>query len=293
MTRSSLAERLTRLHPAASGYRALLVLLGVTIYYAGAAEVYSTWGFERAHYLSVFGLVVPDAILGSPALHLGARILCLVSAVAWALRLATPVSGWVTAISFTVLASVATESLAYTRHQFNGLNMLLFVFAAWSHLYGRELKAAKLSELSELRAFPAWVYWTSVAYLALTYTYSGWTKLYYGGLDWANGTTLQLWVSVNGVGRAPWLERLIVEQRDLTAGMQWVALLAEAGCLLALTNLWARLAIGLVLVGFHLSVELLFGFNFWGNIAAVGLLFVAQPLCVLWGRRSGDADWDY
>lgn len=289
---SALAERLTRLYPAAYGRRVLLVLLAITIYYAGQMEIYGTWGFEREHYLSVFGLLVPDALLASPAVAQLTRLLCLVSALAWALRLATPYSGWATALAFTVLASIATESLPYTRHQFNALNMLLFVFAAWEQLHGAQLKAEP--EAAEPpRAFPAWVYWTSVAYLALTYTFSGWTKLYYGGLAWANGTTLQLWVKVDALGRVPWLERLITEHRDLTAGLQWVVLLAEAGCLLALANPWARLAIGLVLVGFHSSVELLFDFNFWGNIFAVGLLFVVQPLLVLWGRRRGEGSWDY
>ena len=112
--------------------------------------------------------------------------------------------------------------------------------------------------------------------MAFSYSTSGWTKLLANGWGWANGAALQLWVW--GADPAvPHLRELILEHRGLAAALQGAVLLAEAGALLALTHRFVRLGVGLVLLGFHVTGELIFGYGFYGNIAALLCVFLLPP----------------
>ena len=121
---------------------------------------------------------------------------------------------------------------------------------------------------------PPWTYFLFLYYISLSYTYSGLTKIWYSGWDWANGSSLMFWVAHFAPYRDTWLYAVITEHFWLAWIMQVVTFFVETFCLVVIFWPHARPIFGLLLVGFHLSVETLFGFHFYANILLDALILI-------------------
>ena len=105
-----------------------------------------------------------------------------------------------------------------------------------------------------------------VFYIGVSYTFSGIEKLYCSGLQWGDGRALMMWVDVHATNRDNILFEAIVGSHLIAFVLQMTTLVAEAAGLLMLFVPGLRVILGIILVGFHVSIELLFGFGFYANI---------------------------
>ena len=117
-----------------------------------------------------------------------------------------------------------------------------------------------------LDPLPGWCFMLLVYYIGISYTYSGLSKLYFSGFSWADGSSLMMWVEAWATGRENPLYELLTNHHWLARMLQTTTLVAELFAILMLFIPRLRPVLGLIFVGFHLSIELLFDFGFFANI---------------------------
>lgn len=237
-------------------------------------------GSRRAISATVFSWL-PEAIIRSPELFFGVRIVLFVSAVLWALRIAIPISCWMTVAAFTMSWALRMENLTNGAHIFNVTNWLLIIHAMWFHFRHREIRAA-IGDGSfwSTGLYPRWVFWLCVFYLGWFHTLAGLSKIFASGFGWGDGVSLQLWTQLFGWEPSPFGKILLWDFR-LTAWMQTGALAIECFSIFCIFNRWFRYGIGFALFGFYLGVLTTFvdfGFHFNAILVAFFLLPVDRLL---------------
>lgn len=225
-----------------------------------------------------FAGIFPDEFVYSIKLYWTLRCVFFAGAAAWLMGVAVPLSCGIAVASFMLAAAQSLETQVYTTHIYHFSTNVMLVLAAWHSFLGVDRRALRRAPL------PGWVVETIAAYMLITYTYSGATKLFYNGLEWANGLSLQLWVARAGDINSS-LTRWLMDSRLLAQLSQAAVLGAETISVAAIIVRPLRPLIGAVLFGFHLSVELLFDYGFYGNIGLVLIVLFAAPRF-----RKGDAD---
>lgn len=220
---------------------------------------------------------LPETLLRSGLFFTSIRVVLAVSAIAWMFRVAVPISGWATTITFMLMWSLRMENLTNGAHIFNVTNMLLLIHAMWFHFYGHEIKMAAATGqngFAASRCYPRWVFWLSVFYLGWFHTLAGVTKVLTTGWHWGSGTSLQLWTELFGNTSSPFAQVVLYDSR-LTAVMQTGALVIELASILAIAHVSLRYLIGFGLTGFYLGVLttfVTFGFHFNAILVALFLL---------------------
>jgi len=224
---------------------------------------------------------LPEALVRSPELFVGVRVVLLVSAILWALRIAIPISCWVTVAAFTMSWALRMENLTNGAHIFNVTNWLLIIHAMWFHFRRHEiLTAVRDQKFWSTKLYPRWVFWLCVFYLGWFHTLAGLSKIYASGLGWGDGISLQLWTQLFGWEPSPFGKILLWDVR-LTKWMQTGALAMECLSVLCIFNRWFRYGVGLALIGFYVGVLTTFvdfGFHFNAILVAFFLLPVDRLL---------------
>lgn len=289
MNAARLRIRLTALARAAMALEPAAVVL-VALWCTLACCAVSAWSplrsstGERLHYLTLLGPLMPSEWLTNEQFSDTIGIIFLIAGALWAARRWLPWTAWCTTLSFWLLSSIYQERLTYTDHTFNPECVFLFVFCAWEQFYRNEVRlATQTRRLWTLPTCPVWVSWLCTFYLAAIHTTAGLTKLVKSGLAWADGTSVQLWVWMWG-NHDGLLARLILADRQLALVLQATTLLAETFAWLALLGLRLRIAIGALLLAFHLGSQAVFRLNFFALIGGLFLFFIVRPALTV--RRS-------
>jgi hypothetical protein len=237
-----------------------LGLLGVALYYSCTATSLPIDPGAKTAALSVIGwLIGAEKLLSIPLLPLKFAMIVLLSGWAFGklprfLYLATPVC-------FILLMSCVVETHYFTQHQTNFCAMCLMVIGAVKFIGSAGGKI-----ISTVDPLPRWAFSLLLYYIAISYTFSGFMKIYQSGFGWADGKSLMMWVDVNAISRDNLLFESLTSSRPLATIMQLTTLIAELGAFLILLVPKARIPLGCLLVGFHVSVEFLMGLGFYGNI---------------------------
>jgi hypothetical protein len=249
---------------------------------------------ERTGPVSVFSFL-PDAVLLNRPVFRLCGVLFAAGAVLWAGKLWLPWSGWLAALSFTAVVALYLENASQVTHVAHLTNTLLIVYALWYHFYARDIRAAaRAGRFWTTPLFPRWVYSLSVFSVGMFYGWSGLSKLLANGPGWANGVSLQLWVSLFGDPHSV-CTRLILSDRRLATALQTLTLVGETGGFLAIVVPGVRPLVGVTLIGFHLAAISVFGWGFHANLLLVGLVFLPCHRWVRWcverweeRRRAGE-----
>jgi hypothetical protein len=243
---------------------------------------------------------LPETVVWRPGVTTVLKGLFFAGAGLWLAQWLLPWSSWLAAAAFTSLVALHQERATFVDHVFHVPNMVLLLYATWSHVYAARIRAARRAgRFWSARLYPRWVHKVSLAYVAWFYTLAGVSKLWDGGLDWPNGVSMQIWAALWGRSVTPvaW----ILDSRELAVLLQWATLILETGAFLSLFWLPARIAFGLGLLGFHLGQHVVFGWAFYGNLVIIGLTFlpvfermtgvlgVAAPPPLLSGNRRNKA----
>jgi hypothetical protein len=229
---------------------------------------------------------LPDAVLLNPSVQVAAGAVFYLAAALWLAQRLIPYSAIIAAAAFTAVVALHAENATQLTHVAHLTNVVLIVLALWYGLCARELRAARrerrlLTSLVE----PRWVHALGVLAVGLFYGYSGWTKLLTCGPGWANGVSMQLWVSLWGDPGSPWT-RLILTDRRFAAFLQASALAGECAALPAAFLPRLRPWVGLGLLGFHYGQISVFGWGFHANAVLIALFFLP---CDRWVQRL--AEW--
>lgn len=214
---------------------------------------------------------LPETWLSAPISFHILRIMLWCGALLWLMGWATPWSCWLATLSFTGLWSLHMENTTNGAHIFNVSNQLLVVQSLWMTLKHREIRAAvKAGKYWTTALYPNWAFWLAIGFIGLFHTYAGLAKILHSGLDWPNGTSLQLWAYWDG-RLDSWTREIMISNRSFTVIMQWATLIFETAGILALFNRQLRLLIGLALISFYIGVILTFDYGFHINLLLTAL----------------------
>ena len=232
------------------------------------AATLALWPFEiktgTREGLASFLSWLPDDVVRNVWTWYVVRLLLLAGSLLWLFNLALPWSCWLVVFAFTVLWSLHVETTYNTAHIFHMANILLIIQAIWV-TGDMPLVREKLRDSTYWQApiVPRWVSLASIAYIGIFHTAAGLSKLWFSGVEWANGTSLQLWTLLWG---RPWspTTQLILSSRSLTQVLQVATLIFETAGVLAI---FPRLRpwIGWGLVAFYIGVLATFDYGFQFN----------------------------
>lgn len=213
---------------------------------------------------------LPANWLGCSELFWFFRTMLAVGALGWLLCIAVPWTCWLTVIGFLGLWSMHVENVWHTSHIFHLAGNLLIIQAIWYTLLGKEIVAAKREKrFWTTPLYPRWVSLSQIAAIGLFHTAAGLSKIWFSGMEWANGTSLQLWAHMDGrvgsIGRS-----LILADTRMTAFLQIVTLVVETAGILALFPR-LRTWIGLGTIGFYVGVLSTFNYGFQFNLLFTAL----------------------
>lgn len=253
------------------GQLSLWCLIATGIYYTLIAQIEP----RAIEQIVSPAALLPAEIWQSDTIFLFLKILSIGGLLLWALNFSTPTMALLGTSGLTAVVACAVTGQIYVRHQPHVINMLLIFYAIWCLTRAGERQfAPRLWGFGRAAPYPEWLFALCVLYLSTTYTFSGLTKLMSSGLDWPNGISLQLWC-LGGASDGNIARSLCLFDSRVAATLQAIVLFAESTCILAYRFPRLRPIYGLTLIGFHLSVELLFDFRFYGNICADFIFLVA------------------
>lgn len=221
--------------------------------------------------LSLLGMVIPTDFLMLPAVHAILQILTLIAIGLWVLKKATRWIYVATPILFIAFMSTVVESHYFIHHQSHFAAMALVLLGAARFSGSKPTKDlatndSNTNQSAPVDPLPGWCFMLLVYYIGISYTFSGISKLYYSGWAWGDGSSLMMWVEAKASGRDNLLFELLTNHHWLASTLQTTTLITELFAILFLFIPRLRPIFGLVFVGFHLSIEILFGFSFIPNI---------------------------
>ncbi len=216
---------------------------------------------------------VPESVLSDVFVIYAVQAIVVLSSVLWLVGWLVPLSCWTAVLSFAVLAALRIQYSAELCHSYHFLWMLMLVHAAWYTYCKREVTEQEFRDRKN-HDYPAWVLWLSVFVIAWFHTLSGvgkwataadWTA----GWNWADGVSLQLWLSSFG-NPSSRLVRWIIEDHGVALVVQRAILVIELSAILAIFNATLRRIVGVTLLGYY--AFFLHCFVDWTNVLAqVGL----------------------
>jgi len=238
----------------------LLLIVGLTVYSESPLAIDPA---AKIQPLTLLGLVVPPWVLLMPVVSVILKIWTYAALAAWISKIG---SRWIyiaAPILFIAFMSTVVESHYFVRHQSHFCAMAFVLLGAAKFAGTRQVDVNNDSNADPL---PQWCFMLLLYYIGISYTFSGICKLCYSGLSWGDGSSLMMWVEADAINRDNLVFQLLTSHHWLASILQTTTLIAEVLAITVLFVPWLRPMFGLVFVGFHLSIELLFGFNFISNI---------------------------
>lgn len=308
---SAWLRRAGRLSTPQYGQTALVVVLiaaAHSLYIAGvayAAEIYRNGVLHiypfavpesepQRHAFVTFLSFLPFELLHEPALFWASIAGFGVCSVLWTLRRFCRWIGILTAFFYTVALSLFWEHAAAIAEWWNCLAIVLIVFAGWYFFYGREIGAAsRTASFWRTRLFPQWVHDLCVLAVAGFFFVAGVAKLRIAGLEWADGTVLQLNIHKFRLERgepAGFVHDLLLGDRRLATLASASVLAFENATILAVLSipfpkLWpVRALVGFAAAGFLSGVFVLFGLWNFESMLVLVIVFL-WPLDRWFERR--------
>jgi hypothetical protein len=216
---------------------------------------------ERAEHLTVLGHLLSESFFNSRALFEVNKLLFCIAGICWILRVCVPLSGILATASFFFYSSIWIENSYYTKHEMHPIMAGLLSLSAWYCWHGKSSDTAT-------RLAPGWWRDILIGWFAITYTWSGWTKVFASGGNWLSGDLLRVWLvrseqSIYCGAPCQAISQFLVHSPILATIAQVGVLFIECSALVILRPGVTRIVFGGVLVLFHLTSNLVFGFHFW------------------------------
>lgn len=267
------------------GQVTLWILIGVCIYITTHAHL-GYQGYEKGTTVSLAGYFLPASFFDWPYALKLLKPLFWVSGIGWALlpflgflnartlRPLATVLPWLSVLSYTLIVSVFWENLPWFRHKYVVPNWVMIYYALWYAFYRRDLAEgiAQKDFWKNPDLYPRWAYLGSVFSIALLYSFGGTSKMRAAGIEWGDGLSLQLWVAMMGDSTFFLTDFILSDRSNAQLLQRGVVILQSCAVLAVLPPL--RSTIGLGLIAFQLSVELMFGIPFRSNVILIAAFFL-------------------
>lgn len=238
---------------------------------------------ERVHHLSVLGHLLPEAIWDSGHVYVAAVLTFALCAGLWWLRIAVGWTAPLTAAAAVVLGSWRAEREYYALHQLFAPTLLLILLAAGS-VFERARIAAAGDRYWGTALVPRWVTVGALITLGWGYSLSGLEKLRASGWMWLDGRSLRIWMADLAAPDNP-IALWLMDRPTAAVACQSAVWVGETFALPLLLHPRTRLPAALLLLSFHLALELTLHLSFFGNEVALLVLGVLGPLGV-WTPRN-------
>jgi predicted DCC family thiol-disulfide oxidoreductase YuxK len=147
--------------------------------------------------------------------------------------------------------------------------------AAWSRAKAQCLKKSR---------FATWPLLTAQFLIAIIYLDAAVRKLWWSGLDWVNGYTLQYYLINDGISKGSQIAVWLGQQHTVAWVLSWMSLVFEATFFLVLfwpSLLWLYLPLG---AGFHIGNGIA-GVAWFPQFLAAYVVFLPQ-LVTSWGKLA-------
>ena len=267
------------------GLITLWLLIGVSIYITTHTHL-GYQGYEKGANVSVAGYILPANFFDWPYALKFLKPIFWLSSSAWALlpflrflrartlqNLAL-ILPWLSVLSYTLLVSVFWENLPWFRHKYVVPNWVMIYYALWFGFYRYDIAKAisHRNFWGNNTLYPRWAYLGSVFSIALLYSFGGISKMRAAGIEWGDGLSLQLWVEMMGDSSFPLTDFILSDRSNAQLLQGGVIILQSCAVLAVFPSL--RSTIGLGLIAFQLSVELMFGIPFRSNVILIAAFFL-------------------
>ncbi|WP_413578418.1 hypothetical protein ACLVWU_07755 [Bdellovibrio sp. HCB290] len=240
------------------GFRRLVLLCSI---FLGLDQLFIPWrSAGDIHPVSLVGYLPTALIENKMAFQICTGIF-LISTTLWLLKLAPKILSIVSALFFILSTSWYLQNEPFGDHRQSVFSLLLILLA-----------------LREWGLLQYYFYKTAAVVVLSFYCLAGWEKIFYSGLSWPNGTTLQVFVHSMGYMES-YLGRAILHNHNLAVFFQWAILILECGAFVILTGPRFLRWIWLVaLVGFHIGIEEIFHYRYYLHLIIVLYLFALPAL---------------
>ncbi|WP_413581289.1 hypothetical protein [Bdellovibrio sp. HCB288] len=210
--------------------------------------------------VSVIGYLPATLIENKMAFQICTGIF-LVSTTLWLLKLVPRFSSVISSLFFILSTSWYLQNEPFGDHRQSVFSLLLILLT-----------------LREWGLLQRYFYQAAAVVVLSFYCLAGWEKIFYSGLSWPNGTTLQVFVHSMGYMES-YIGRAILQNHNLAVFLQWGILIVECGAFLILTGprllRWMCL---IALLGFHIGIEEIFHYRYYLHFMIVIYLFALPGL---------------
>jgi hypothetical protein len=245
------------------GFRILTILSGIALLFD---QLFIPWRSEgEIHVVSLAGWL-PENIMNSHFLFQAITVAAILSATLWLFKQMPRLTALCTIILFILSTSLYLQNEPFGDHRQSVFSLLLMAIAA-----------------REYRQLKNYFFQVAACIVVSFYFLAGWEKIFFSGLSWINGTSLQIFVHYTGRGDS-FLRDLILQNVDVARFLQAGILLLECGSFLLFGPRWLRRVWILGLIGFHIGIEEIFGYRYFLHLFVVLYLFELPE----WVNRKND-----
>ncbi|WP_413561229.1 hypothetical protein [Bdellovibrio sp. HCB209] len=189
---------------------------------------------------------------------------CFVACMAlWLFKIVPRIASVLSIFLFILSTSLYLQNEPFGDHRQSVFCLLLILFAA-----------------REYKLIQHYFYQVAAGIIVSFYFLAGWEKVFYSGLSWINGTSLQIFVHYMGY-RNSHLRELILSNVDIAKFFQTAILIFECGSFMLLGPKPLRWIWICTLIGFHVGIEEIFGYRYFLHLFAVLYLFALPDIMEL------------
>lgn len=245
------------------GFRILTILSSIALL---LDQLFIPWRSEgEIRVVSLAGWL-PERIMSSHPLFQAVTLAAILSATLWLFKLKPKLTSVATGVFFILSTSLYLQNEPFGDHRQSVFCLLMIALAA-----------------REYRFLQNYFFQVAACIVVSFYFLAGWEKIFFSGLSWVNGTSLQVFVHYTGSGRSL-LRNLILQNVDTARFLQAGILLLECGSFLLFGPRMLRRMWIVGLIGFHIGIEEIFGYRYFLHLLVVLYLFALPE----WVNRKND-----
>ncbi|QLY26959.1 hypothetical protein [Bdellovibrio sp. KM01] len=245
------------------GFRVLTILSAIALLFD---QLFIPWRSDGEIRVVSFAGWLPENIMSSHPLFQAITLAAILSAILWLFKFKPRLASVLTIILFIFSTSLYLQNEPFGDHRQSVFCLLLMALAA-----------------REYRLLVNYFFQVAASITVSFYFLAGWEKIFFSGLSWVNGTSLQIFVHYTGRGKSL-LRDLILQNVDVARFLQAGILLLECGSFLLFGPRWLRRIWILGLIGFHIGIEEIFGYRYFLHLFVVLYLFALPE----WVKESND-----
>ncbi len=247
-------------------YFRLLIL--ASAFFLGFDQLFIKWrSLGEIKIVSLVGFL-PESFIANHLVFEGITWIFLLATALWFFRLMPRATSIISVISFILSTSWYLQNEPFGDHRQSVFSFLLILLC-----------------LREFALVKNYFYRTAGFIIISFYLLAGWEKVFYSGLNWPNGTSLQIFIHYMGY-QSSHLGQLVLAHHSLAMALQWIILIMECGAFFLFGPKLLRWIWLAALLGFHIGIEEIFAYRYFLHFILVLYLFALPDVMELRHARK-------